>query len=104
MENVDIDVDNARVAEVATYLGARKGHILDQLNGLHVAVTNLLTLDGGLFLTRTSPTLQGGFTEFNGQLTSAISAIQNFADIFTQTVVNLDNMDIGLSKKPDPAS
>src|SRR3982751_6209892 len=100
----DVDVDHQAVIDAATALNTNKAKILQDLQGLHQAVGNLLTADGGLWLKKASPMMSMSFSHFYPQLSDTILSIEHFADHFKATADNLTAIDEGYAKKPEEKS
>ncbi|MCK9894402.1 hypothetical protein [Frankia sp. AgB32] len=93
----DITIDYEQVNGVATQLNAAVAETVPKLTALQSAVTGLLTNGGGLWLVRSSPTLQQQYTDFNTSVTSAVNNITSFAHQFNNIVSQLQAMDAAIS-------
>lgn len=81
--------------------------IVPQLGTLQAQVAGLLSQDGGLWMTATSPALQNSYQTFNTSLTTAVNGINEFAAQFNSIASQMKSMDSQIANSinhPAPSS
>lgn len=89
----EIDISYENIQQAATILTNAEADIAPQIKNMQTQVDNLLTPDGGLWMSQTSPAIQAQYDQFNTSAVQCCQAITSFANMFTSLVNNLQSMD-----------
>lgn len=87
----NIQLEYQQIDTVSLQLTNAVEYINPQLMALKTSVLQLL--DDGLFLQRTSPAMQGAYSNFTDQLQQIVTKIGDFAKQFTDIKIQIDDMD-----------
>ena len=89
----EIDISYENITQAATVLTNAESDIAPRIQNMQTQVDNLLTPDGGLWMSQTSPAIQAQYDQFNSSAVQCCSAITSFANMFKSLVSNLQSMD-----------